>query len=348
MQAEHGDASPVEREQTHDQRRRETEVARVGDYSITNVIVGEGVNKVHLGVHVPSGARVAVKVVERRKFKTPQDETLARREIDALRRLRHPNVVHFLDVHETPEAIYLVMEYATGGDMLQYVRTRGRLAEGEARMYVRQLLDALEYVHQNNIVHRDLKPENVLLDDRHHVKLTDFGFCHTDHRKYMNTFCGSHDYAPPEMFLGDEYSGIAVDIWSLGVLIYFLITGRLPFDHGQMSMRLSMLIAGEFTIPDYVSPGMLRPAAAVLRLACADGSRLCGCACVRACARMCSSRGAAAHPQLAEGQRLRSPDDRVDPRVAVAAVTRSGGDRVRRCVDSGAQELAPHGAPGRV
>eukprot|EP01137_Pigoraptor_chileana_P031490 Opistho-2@1578 len=225
---------------------------QVGNYVISTMTLGEGVHKVKLASHVLTGEKVAVKIVDKKKIKAESDRVAIMREIDALKRLNHENIIRLYEVYETSDEIYMFMEHAEGGDMYEYMKRKGPLTEFEAKKLTVQIVRALHCCHSSNIVHRDLKPDNVLIDITDTIKLSDFGLCNPDHRKSMSTFCGSHYFAAPEMLLGDQYSGPTADIWSLGVMLHNFLTGQLPFE-GQLSVALSQIVSGDYTIPDTVS-----------------------------------------------------------------------------------------------
>eukprot|EP00158_Paraphelidium_tribonemae_P005913 Partr_v1_DN27587_c0_g1_i2_m30046 putative serine threonine-protein kinase len=126
------------------------------------------------------------------------------------------------------------------------------------KKFFRQILSAVEYCHQNSVIHRDLKPENLLLDDYGNIKIIDFGFGNTFHRdRLLDTYCGSPFYAAPEMIQGIRYIGPEVDVWSLGVILYALLSGRLPFDATSMNELYEKIAKGKYTCPAHFSPGAI-------------------------------------------------------------------------------------------
>lgn len=154
------------------------------------------------------------------------------KEIRILRSLKHPNIIEFFEVVEIANRIFIVMELAQGGEMFDYIATRGKLSEKRARYFFRQLVSALEYCHAHMIVHRDLKLENLLLDDQDNLKLTDFGLSNsTIPGQLLMTNCGSAQYVAPEVLQGSGYIGFASDIWSLGIILFAFVFGVLPFSY---------------------------------------------------------------------------------------------------------------------
>ncbi|KAK3331006.1 hypothetical protein B0H66DRAFT_84954 [Apodospora peruviana] len=177
------------------------------------------------------------------------------REVAILKLIQHPNIIKLHDIWENRAEIYLVTEYVEKGDMFEFINWNGRLEEEEAIFYFRQMMSALEYCHTFNICHRDLKPENILLKANGQVKIADFGMAalQQDSAHQLRTACGSPHYAAPELLKHQHYKGSAVDIWSMGVILFAMLAGRLPFDENDINIMLSKAKRAEYTMPTHIS-----------------------------------------------------------------------------------------------
>lgn len=226
----------------------------IGNYTISTTI-GQGTfGKVYLGVHSPTGEKVAVKVLEKEKITEKDDIERVAREISILKVLRHPYIVQLYEIIETPKHLYLIMEYASGGELFEYIVSHQRVREIEACKFFQQLVAGVEHLAKLNIVHRDLKPENLLIDQNRGLKIADFGLSNTYKTgETLLTPCGSPCYAAPEMIKGEKYNGAATDIWSCGVVLFAMICGFLPFDDPNTSKLYEKIIKGEFVVPKFVS-----------------------------------------------------------------------------------------------
>ncbi|CAG03778.1 unnamed protein product, partial [Tetraodon nigroviridis] len=200
-----------------------------------------------------TGREVAIKIIDKTQL-NPNSLQKLFREVRIMKILNHPNIVKLFEVIETERTLYLVMEYASGGEVFDYLVAHGRMKEKEARAKFRQIVSAVQYCHQKHIVHRDLKAENLLLDADMNIKIADFGFSNefTLGNK-LDTFCGSPPYAAPELFQGKKYDGPEVDVWSLGVILYTLVSGSLPFDGQNLKELRERVLRGKYRIPFYMS-----------------------------------------------------------------------------------------------
>ncbi|KAG2404053.1 SNF1-related protein [Vigna angularis] len=211
--------------------------------------------KVKIAKHVLTGHKVAIKILNRCKIKNMEMEEKVKLELEVLKLLSHPRIIKLHEVIETPTDICVVMEYACR-ELFDYVIEKGRLEEDEARNIFQQIISGLEYCHNKMVVHRDLKPENILLDFNCDVKITGFGWSNIMHAGYFHkTSCGSTNYAAPEVICGKLYIGPEVDVWSCGVVLYFILCGFLPFDDENIPNLFNKIKGGIFTLPCYLSPG---------------------------------------------------------------------------------------------
>lgn len=176
------------------------------------------------------------------------------REIIIMKLLNHPNVLRLYDVWETSKSLYLILEYVEGGELFDLLVERGPLSEVEAIRYFRQIVLGASYCHALGICHRDLKPENLLLDHDHNIKIADFGMAALENNdRLLETSCGSPHYAAPEIVSGKHYHGFESDVWSCGVILFALLTGRLPFDDENIRNLLLKVQQGSFEMPDDIS-----------------------------------------------------------------------------------------------
>ncbi|GAA6215832.1 NUAK family SNF1-like kinase 2 [Lates japonicus] len=208
-----------------------------------------------------SGRLVAIKSIRKEKIKDEQDLVHIRREIEIMSSLCHPHIITIYEVFENKDKIVIVMEYASRGDLYDYICDKRRITEREARHFFRQIVSAVHYCHQNGIVHRDLKLENILLDGNGNVKIADFGLSNLYHGdEYLQTFCGSPLYASPEIVNGRPYRGPEVDTWSLGVLLYTMVHGTMPFDGINHKTLVQQISTGNYRKPSNPSDacGLIR------------------------------------------------------------------------------------------
>ncbi|XP_063059067.1 MAP/microtubule affinity-regulating kinase 4 isoform X1 [Engraulis encrasicolus] len=237
------------------------EQPHIGNYRLLKTIGKGNFAKVKLARHTLTSREVAIKIIDKTQLNPTSLQKLFR-EVRIMKSLHHPNIVQLFEVIETEKTLYLIMEYASGGEVFDYLVSHGRMKEIEARAKFRQIVSAVHYCHQKNIVHRDLKAENLLLDADANIKIADFGFSNEfTLGSKLDTFCGSPPYAAPELFQGKKYDGPEVDIWSLGVILYTLVSGSLPFDGQNLKELRERVLRGKYRVPFYMSTdceGILR------------------------------------------------------------------------------------------
>jgi len=209
------------------------------DYELTTKVLGQGrFAVVKKAIHRASQSKVAVKIISKDKCKV-EDKAKLHREIDILKRIRHPNCIQFHDVYETVSHVYIVMELVTGGELFDRIVAKDHYSETEAASVFVQMIGAIEYIHSIGIVHRDIKPENVLYGSEAEdspVKIADFGLGRIVQQQSemhaMRTVCGTPIYVAPEVLLKQGY-GMECDVWSAGVILYILLCGFPPFDQDE-------------------------------------------------------------------------------------------------------------------
>ncbi|KAI9485501.1 MAG: kinase-like domain-containing protein [Benjaminiella poitrasii] len=223
-------------------------VKDVGCYTLGETIGKGSYGKVKLGMHKLTRRRVAIKQINK------QHAHLMAREIHHHRQLHHPNIVSLYEILSTETNIYIVSEHCAHGDLFDALSRHGRFDEFQVRSWFLQLLDAIQYCHLLGIIHRDLKLENILLDENDNVKICDFGFARqTDKNQLLKTFCGSLAYSAPEVIQHQNYSGPATDIWSLGIILFILLAGELPFDDDCEFTLQKKVVNIDYIIPSFFS-----------------------------------------------------------------------------------------------
>jgi serine/threonine protein kinase len=209
---------------------------------------------VKLATHAVTGHKVAVKILNKAKIKQLCMEEKVQREINILHLCTHPHIIRLYEVVDTPTDIFLVNEYVSGGELFDYIVSKGRLSADEARNFFHQIISGVEYCHFQKIVHRDLKPENLLLDANKNIKLADFGLSNLMRDgEFLRTSCGSPNYAAPEVISGHLYAGPEVDVWSCGVILYALLCGSLPFDDESIPNLFKKIKSGMYSLPTHLS-----------------------------------------------------------------------------------------------
>jgi 5'-AMP-activated protein kinase catalytic alpha subunit len=233
---------------------------RIGKYELGRT-VGEGnFAKVKCAVDVETGQSYAVKILDKEKVFQYKIVEHIKREISTLKLIRHPHVVRLYEVLANKKKIYIVLEFVTGGELLDKISCNGKLEESQSRKYFQQLIDAVGYCHSRGVYHRDLKLENVLLDAKGNVKISDFGLsalpqhCRAD--GLLHTTCGSPNYVAPEVIADRGYHGATADVWSCGVILFVLLTGWLPFEDRNLAVLCHKIFKSEFNCPNFLSVGV--------------------------------------------------------------------------------------------
>ncbi|KAF2034760.1 kinase-like protein, partial [Setomelanomma holmii] len=227
-----------------------TDLKTVGNYTLGKLIGKGSFGKVYLASHkLSNGSKVVLKSAKK------DDANLAR-EIHHHRQFIHPHIARLYEVIVTEELVWLVLEYCQGDELYNYLLEKGALEPSKVQRIFTQLVGAVSYVHNKSCVHRDLKLENILLDKHGDVKLVDFGFTREYEGKsnYLQTWCGTVCYSAPEMLKGEKYAGEKVDVWSLGIILYALLVGELPFDEDNENVTKMKILKEEPTYPENFPP----------------------------------------------------------------------------------------------
>ncbi|KAJ5748092.1 uncharacterized protein N7511_009788 [Penicillium nucicola] len=218
----------------------------VGNYTLGRLIGKGSFGKVYLASHkLTNGSKVVLK-------SSSKEDTNLVREIHHHRQFLHPHIARLYEVVVTESLVWLVLEYCPGDELYNYLLRHGPLPVEKVKRIFTQLVGAVAYVHSKSCVHRDLKLENILLDKQENVKLCDFGFTREYEGKasYLQTFCGTICYSAPEMLKGEKYAGEKVDVWSLGIILYALLAGELPYDDDDDQVTKRRILAVEPTYND--------------------------------------------------------------------------------------------------
>jgi serine/threonine protein kinase len=232
---------------------------QVGTYKFSRVLAESSYSVICLVVRPNSGVLCACKVVPRAILNDEQMFQSFERELRILQTIRHPNLIELVDVVYTAPLIYVVMEYCSGGDVLHAIHENHLLSEPLCRSILRDALLGLECLHRRNISHRDIKPENIFLDGHGGAKIADFGLSHhIVPNRLLETACGTLGYAAPEIVRCEAYDGRKADIWSCGVLLFAMCTGRLPWMTCNETEQFDQMTRGDFAVPAFVSPPIAR------------------------------------------------------------------------------------------
>ena len=214
-------------------------------------IIGKGTfSVVKLGENKKTKEKVAIKILQKNKITSKDDLIRIDREIEILKRLKHPNVIKIYRIEEDQKNYYIIMEFCENGELFNRIVRKQHLTEDEASLFYYQLINGLEYIHKNNIVHRDLKPENLLLSKNDLLKIIDFGLSNYTQCDYLlATPCGSPCYASPEMVSGQMYNGYMIDVWSTGIILFAMVCGYLPFEDNDNEILFGKILKCKINYP---------------------------------------------------------------------------------------------------
>ena len=211
--------------------------------------IGKGTfGKVKLALHTPTKEQVAIKILEKSKIKSKRDLERIEKEIKYLKMFNNPNIIKIYQIKEDEKNFYIVMEYVQGGELFNYIVSNKHLDENEASFFYSQIIHIIQEIHKHKICHRDMKPENLLLTQNKTIKLIDFGLSN-EYEDLLETPCGSPCYASPEIIQGRKYSGVAIDLWASGIILFSMLCGYLPFDDKDNEVLFRKILKCKYEFP---------------------------------------------------------------------------------------------------
>jgi len=239
-------------------------VKKVGKYEMYKTL-GEGTfGKVKYSINTETQEPCAIKVLDKEQIQKLNMGNQIKKEISIMKMVRHKYIVGMKEVLASKTKIFIVLDLVTGGELFDKIVSVGRFNEQKARFYFCQLIEGVEYCHSMGVCHRDLKPENLLLDEHGNLKISDFGLSSlyvgdadgggTKRTEVLHTTCGTPNYVAPEVLADNGYDGKKADAWSIGVILYVLLAGFLPFDEGTITLLFAKIQAAEFTYPAWFTP----------------------------------------------------------------------------------------------
>lgn len=227
----------------------------VNDFELLTVVGKGSFGKVMQVRKKDTNKIYAMKVLKKQNLVARKQVAHTITERRVLEEIDHPFIVSLRYAFQTDDKLYMILDYFTGGELFFHLKNEGKFSEDRARLYAAEIACALDCLHNNNIIYRDLKPENILLDDEGHIRLTDFGLSKESIQDgtLAHTFCGTPEYLAPEVLQGQGH-GKAVDWWSLGTLLFEMLTGLPPFYNQNVNIMYEKILRAKLTFPAYLSP----------------------------------------------------------------------------------------------
>lgn len=175
-------------------------------------------------------------------------------EIRSMQKVDHSGIVQLIDLLKDENFYYVFLEYCVNGELFEYIIDRKKLMEHEAKVFMKEILLSVQYLHSMGIAHRDLKPENIFLDAYNHIKIGDFGFARSyNENELCQTKCGTLTYISPDVLKNESYDPFKSDIWSLGVILFVMVSGSIPWTATSDAQRINQIIDGQYSVPAYLS-----------------------------------------------------------------------------------------------
>ena len=233
---------------------KEQNVKIIGDYYLKQTIGRGTFSKVKLGINKYTNQKVAIKLLKKSKIIEKDDLERIIREMAIYKELSHENVIEVFNMFETNDYYMIIMKYYEGGELFNYIVDNDRLSEEESAYFFYQIINGVEYIHSKGITHRDLKPENLLLDKEKKLKIIDFGLSnYFNGEDLLKTPCGSPCYASPEMVSHNKYNGFKIDIWAIGIILYAMLCGYLPFEDDDNNILFHKILECKLEYPRFLS-----------------------------------------------------------------------------------------------
>ena len=231
------------------------------NFSILSILGRGAYATVRLCQNLKTGQKVAIKTYEKYQILDPIKKKNLLREIEILQKLDHPNIVKLFDTIDSKKYFHLIMEYINGSSLYNYIKSKknNTLDEQEAKRIFKQILSGIEYCHSLSVAHRDIKFDNVLIDNKNNVKIIDFGFASLDsYEQKTRLFCGTPSYMAPEIVKRKDYCAVNADVWALGILLYAMLCGRMPFKGFNDKELYRKIEKGSFALPGHFQEGLKR------------------------------------------------------------------------------------------
>lgn len=227
----------------------------VGKYKIDQLLGSGSFGKVYQCTDTDTHQLYAIKVISLDLIRENKLELQLKKEFTLLKKLNHENIIKLTETLRTKKFIFLITELICGGDLYDYLNTNGPMCEKDAQRIFGQIINAVDYCHAKGIVHRDLKDSNILLTNDQNVKIADFGFANVcvKPEDLLSTICGTMSYCAPEILIHKPYS-YPVDIFAIGVILFLIVSGFLPFDDPDNEELLKQTIECTYTMPAKFSP----------------------------------------------------------------------------------------------
>jgi len=245
-------APPTPQPATVDDRGINWAATTLSQFTLLQTIGTGTFGRVRLCKHNSSGEYFCMKILQKQTIVQLKQQQHIQSERDILLRCRHPNIVRLFSTFQDQSNVYFVMEFVSGGELFTAIKRSGRLDTYATKFYAKEIVMMIEYMHGLGVVHRDLKPENLLLDQRGHLKLTDFGFAKVVHDCTF-TMCGTPEYIAPEIIQGKGH-GRGVDWWCLGILIFEMLVGHPPFQGDDNCSVFEKILDAKLEVPSYIEP----------------------------------------------------------------------------------------------